>query len=116
MSRHSFSGRDGSTIVIGWDRPLATFFVQVTRPHPEQTGESEIVAWQGLDEGEIPTAAAALAIAAAYGDLPSGLGATLETDRMKTLGATDGPAQVAARRLRSRDLSTGNNRGGTTGE
>lgn len=103
MSRHTFPGHAGQTIGIGWDRPLATFFVQVTRPHPKKKGEEQIVEWQGTDDGELPTAAVAIAVAAAYGDLPAELGTTLETDRMKTLGQTDGPAQLAARRFRDND-------------
>jgi len=103
MSRHTFPGHAGQIVNIGWDRPLATFFVQVTRPHPTHKGEDEIVEWQGTDDGELPTAATAIAVAAEYGDLPAELGATLETDRMKTLGQTDGPAQIAARRFRHSD-------------
>ena len=103
MSRHTFPGHAGQTINIGWDRPLATFFVQVTRPHPTKAGEEQTVAWQGTDDGELPTAASAIAVAAAYGELPADLGATLETDRMKTLGQADGPAQIAARRFRHND-------------
>lgn len=100
MSRHTFAGHAGTTVAVGWDRPLGTFFVQVSRPHPTLKGESQIVAWLGTDNGELPTAAAALKVAANYADLPSDLGATLETDRMKTLGQSDGPAQAAARRFR----------------
>jgi hypothetical protein len=103
MSRHTFPGHAGQTVNIGWDRPLATFFVQITRPHPTHKGDDEIVEWRGTDYGELPTAASAIAVAAAYGDLPAELGATLETDRMKTLGQTDGPAQMAARRFRHND-------------
>jgi hypothetical protein len=87
MSRHTFPGHAGQTVNIGWDRPLATFFVQITRPHPTHKGDDEIVEWRGTDDGE----------------LPAELGATLETDRMKTLGQTDGPAQMAARRFRHND-------------
>lgn len=100
MSRHTFAGHASTTVAVGWDRPLGTFFVQVSRPHPTLKGESQIVAWLGTDNGELSTAAAALKVAADYADLPSDLGATLETDRMKTLGQSDGPAQVAARRFR----------------
>jgi len=102
MSRHTFAGHAGQTINLGWDRPLATFYVQVSRPHPTFEGEVEMVEWQGTDDGELPTAAAAIAVASAYGDLPADLGATLEMDRMKTLAQKDGPAQAAARRFRQR--------------
>jgi|LakMenEpi03Aug12_release.lakeMendotaPanAssembly.Ray.scaffolds.fasta_scaffold1355937_2 hypothetical protein len=100
MSRHTFAGHAGTTLAVGWDRPLGTFFVQVSRPHPTLKGESEIIAWHGTDDGELATAAAALEIAADYADLPGDLGATLETDRMKTLGQANGPVQIAAQRFR----------------
>ena len=33
MSRHQFPGIEpGTSVSIGWDRPLGTFFVQVLRP------------------------------------------------------------------------------------
>lgn len=103
MSRHTFEGHAGKTIAVGWDRPLGTFYVHVTRPHPRLQGEDETVEWRGTDDGELPTAASAIAVASFYGDLPADLGATLEMDRMKTLGQKDGPAQNAARQFRRND-------------
>lgn len=98
MSRYDFAGKGvASSVAIGWDRPLATFFVQVMQPHPRIEGEEATYIWKGAAPGELPTAAAAIAIAAEYADLPEDLGATLETDRLKTLGTFDGPAQEAAK-------------------
>jgi len=97
MSRHTFTGNAGTTVAIGWDRPLWTFFVQVLRPHPTLKGEEDMVEWQGTEPDELPTASAAIEIAARYASLPDDLGATLETDRLKTLGSTDGLAQRAVR-------------------
>jgi len=39
MSRHTFAGDAGVSVAIGWDRPLDTFYVQVSRPDPEEEGE-----------------------------------------------------------------------------
>ena len=97
MSRHTFPGKAGTTVAIGWDRPLGTFFIHVTKPHPEEEGETDTLVWLGTIFGELPTAAAAIAVAASYADLPDTLGATLETDRLKTVATPDGPAQIAAR-------------------
>lgn len=97
MSRHTFAGRAGTTVAIGWDRPLRTFFVQVSKPHPTKAGESKMLKWAGTDIDELATAAEAIAIAKTYADLPDTLGATLETDRLKTVATSDGPAQIAAR-------------------
>ena len=41
MSRHTFAGPAGVSVAIGWDRPLDTFYVQVSRPDPEDEGERE---------------------------------------------------------------------------
>jgi hypothetical protein len=98
MSRYDFPGKGvASSVAIGWDRPLATFFVQVMQPHPRIDGEEATYIWKGAAPGELPTAAAAITVAAEYADLPKDLGATLETDRLKTLGTFDGPAQEAAK-------------------
>lgn len=99
MSRHTFAGTAGVSVAIGWDRPLDTFYVQVSRPDPEDEGERETIVWEGTCPRELPTAAAAIAVAAPYAELPADLASTLETDRLKTLGSFDGPAQRAARRL-----------------
>lgn len=99
MSRHTFAGHAGTTVTIGWDRPLGTFFVEVLRPHPAIKGEDETVEWHGTEPGEVPTAAAAIAIAARFADLPIGLGATLETERLKTLATSDGVAQLSMKAL-----------------
>ena len=103
MSRHQFPGLDGaSTVFIGWDRPMQTFFVQVLRPHPHLAGEEETVAWHGTAIGELANAREAVTIASRRASLPSDLAIRLETDRLKTLGQSDGEAQLAARRFITR--------------
>lgn len=103
MSRHTFAGKNGaSEVAIGWDRPLATFFVQVLAPHPVLEGEDATILWKGTDFGELPTAASAIRLGQDYADLPDTLGATLETDRLRTVASRDGPAQIAVRRFLDR--------------
>lgn len=98
MSRYDFPGKGvASSVAIGYDRPLSTFFVQVMQPHPRIDGEEATYIWKGSAPGELPTAADAIAVATEYADLPKDLGAKLETDRLKTLGTFDGPAQLAAK-------------------
>ena len=99
MSRHRLAARPetGAThAIIGWDRPLATYFVQVLGNVDD---EEQIILWQGTDYGEIPTPAAAIALLAPYCTIPDGLAAQLEIDRMATLASNDGPSQHAARIL-----------------
>ena len=100
MSRHIFPGKAGATsVTLGWDRPLATFFVQVFVPDPNEAGEETTIIWEGTMPGELPTAASAIALATPYADLPETLGATLETDRLRTVATPDGRDQAAAKRL-----------------
>lgn len=98
MSRHTFDGPAGISVAIGWDRPLETFYVQVSRPDPNDLGERDTFVWNGTAPGELPTAASAIAIAAPHAELPNNLANTLETDRLKTLGLSDGEYQAAAKR------------------
>ena len=99
MSRHVFPGHTGATVVaIGWDRPLQTFFVQVFRPHPTRKGEDSAFIWKGTDLREITIAAKAIEIARPWSHLPDDLAMTLETDRLKTLGQSDGEHQAAMKR------------------
>lgn len=99
MSRHVFPGaQDATEVAIGWDRPLQTFFVHVLRPHRHLKGEQETVVWEGTSPREIGTAGQAVTIASRWAHLPTDLAITLETDRLKTLGQSDGEHQSAIKR------------------
>jgi hypothetical protein len=99
MSRHVFPGHSGATsVALGWDRPLESFYVQVFRPDPDDEGEEASFIWKGTDIGELPTPASAIAIAAPWATLPDDIARTLELDRLKTSAKGDGIAQVAAKR------------------
>ena len=101
MSRHELSihpdRSDATRAAVGWDRPLATFYAQIFRRDEGEADETAFL-WIGTYPGELKTAADALAIVAPYAVIPTGLSAELETDRLKTLGARDGPAQAVAKR------------------
>ncbi|GLK47021.1 MULTISPECIES: hypothetical protein [Novosphingobium] len=104
MSRYEFPGRsEGVRVSMGWDRPLATFFVQVTQSGGGRDEQDDMLVWQGTCPGEISTAAQAVRIARDHADLPDGLGRVLETDRLRTLGIEDGPAQRAGKDLIARN-------------
>jgi hypothetical protein len=104
MSRYDFVGIHPETrVTIGWDRPLQTFFVQVMKTTrlpsaaaAEDTDDHTIL-WIGTNFRELPCAADAIRVARAHAVLPADIGATLEMDRLRTIGDCDGPAQHAAR-------------------
>ena len=95
MSRHELDGRNGATkVAVGWDRPLDTFYAQAFRM---EDGEEVSFVWEGTSPRELPTAYAALTVVSDYADPPPDLARVLETDRLKSLGEFDGPAQTEAK-------------------
>lgn len=100
MSRHEFPAcRLGAeTIAVGWDRPLATFFITAFGPVGAH-GDRTIIEWLGTERRELTRVADVLRLAGRYADLPEGIGRTLQLDRLKTLGTPDGPAQQQAPRF-----------------
>ncbi len=101
MSRYDFPGIVPETsLAIGWDRPLQTFFVHVTTtgtvpdiPDDGEVNDDRTILWLGTKPRELPYAADAIRIAKPFAVLPKDLGQTLEVDRLRTAGDSDGPAQ-----------------------
>lgn len=54
MSRYRLSGNP-LEVVVGWDSPLQTFFLQILDPTKDE--EEEIIHWVGMRPGELPTVA-----------------------------------------------------------
>ena len=81
--------------VVGWDRPLQSFFAQLFSINEE--GEDEAHIWVGTFPRELDSAGAAFAIVKDQCLIPEGRAATLETERLASLGTADGPAQVDAK-------------------
>ena len=101
MSRRDIPIKDGERravrAVVGYDRPLETFFVQVFETDAD--GEEDAFLWQGTFPGELPTPRSAIALIEPFCDVPADLAAALETDRLKTLAQQDSPGQAEAKRL-----------------
>ena len=91
MSRHELAplptARGITRGVIGWDRPLQTFFAQLFRIDAE--GEEENHLLRGSYPGELGSAAQAIALLATDCIVPADLGARLETERLASLGTFD---------------------------
>lgn len=88
MSRHELTARDDANrhldIVIGWDRPLNTYFVQVLDPTRDEEEPGFEVLWQGTSLGAILSADDAIALVAPWVDIPTDLRALLILDRIRT--------------------------------
>ncbi len=97
MSRRSLRPRADTTglfeVAIGWDRPLQTYFVIVFGPPAEGDEDPQVILWRGMAPHEISMAGDAVSIASDYADIPDGLAATLEIDRMSGSATPDGPIQ-----------------------
>lgn len=101
MSRHELAPHPNATgitrAVVGWDRPLRTFFAQVFIAD-EQEGERTLL-WEGAALGEIGAASTAIALVAPYAIVPGGLDARLEAEKRDSFDQRDGPEQMAMKRL-----------------
>jgi hypothetical protein len=99
MSRQDLSPRGDqkaiSRVVVGWDRPLQTFFVQAFAGKGDR---ERTVVWRGTALAELETPEAALAIASEYAIIPSDLCARLTADRLSSVAIEDGPAQAELKR------------------
>ena len=99
MSRHELmplpKHPNVGLVVVGWDRPLQTFYVQVhaRAEMMADPDEDELVVWRGTNLGELPEPADALAIASRYARIPPDLGSRLRIDRLATSASPDGVAQ-----------------------
>ena len=101
MSRYELKPREGNGVikaVIGWDRPLQTFFAQVFTPTDEEPEEGEATIWLGTAPGELSSPEAAIGIVEAYADIPETLAETLAADMSATTGVKDGAHQAEAKR------------------
>lgn len=100
MSRYELKPRPGNGVikaVIGWDRPLQSFFAQVFTPTEDEPDEGEATIWLGTEPGEPPTPEAAIRVVEAYADIPETLAASLAADRHATIGMVDGVHQTRAK-------------------
>lgn len=72
MSRHEIPARDPAhRIIVGWDHPLLTFFVQVIDRAKEDDDEDEkFVLWEGCKQREIYEIEQLVRIVAAYAEVP----------------------------------------------
>ncbi len=81
MSRYKLTAREDRTdidhAVVGWDRPLETFFAQVfTKASPEE----DAIVWVGTDYREIRSAEAAIAAVEQYAVVPDDIRSRLMSD------------------------------------
>lgn len=101
MSRHELQPKPGRKdvvrAVVGWDRPLQTFFAQVFFETDDEPEEGEVRIWLGTAPGELLTAEAVIAIVAPYAVVPADLADRLTADMQATIGIEDGQHQVAAK-------------------
>jgi hypothetical protein len=80
MSRHCIA-RQPNEVVVGWDPPFQSFFLEVFDVAKGEDEDDEVLLWLGPPVGEIPTVAALEATLAAHAELTSGATLTPELRR-----------------------------------
>jgi hypothetical protein len=78
VSRHRIAEKPNE-IVVGWDPPLQTFFLQIL--DPEKDEEEEIVLWLGARHGELQKVDDLAAALAPYASLTPELAQQLEAEK-----------------------------------
>lgn len=69
MSRHTFTGdKPNLRIVVGWDRPLRSYFAQVWDGGELEAGE--LLLWAGAGPEPVPTTDALAELLAPFGGIP----------------------------------------------
>jgi hypothetical protein len=82
MSRHDIPARDSKyTVVVGWDRPMRTYFAHVKDTTLDE--DEEMVLWVGGLFDEVKTVEALAEAIEGYADLTLGMAATLVEDHNK---------------------------------
>lgn len=102
MSRYELKPKadqpDVIKAVVGWDRPLQTFFAQVFTRTEAEPEEGEATIWLGTEPGELPSPEAALTVVSPYAEITDDLVSTLARDMNATVGLKDGVYQAEAKR------------------
>jgi hypothetical protein len=83
MSRHEIPARNPAhKIIVGWDHPLQTFFMQVIDRKKEAAGrDDKFVAWRGCEPREIYHVEDLRRYLRPYAELSPAMGATLYGDK-----------------------------------
>src|SRR3546814_20395313 len=102
MSRHILTPRPGQpeivAIVVGWDRPLQTFFAQVFARTEAEPDEGEATIWVGTEPGELATPEAAIAVIAPFADVPDTLASLPDAEMRAGRDSADGGLQFDMKR------------------
>lgn len=100
MSRYELKAKPSSgaiKAVVGWDRPLQTFFAQVFTATVDEPDEGEATIWQGTEPGELATPEAAIVLVANHAEIPGDLAERLAADMRSAIGVKDGAHQARAK-------------------
>ena len=94
MSRHIIPAySDRFEVIVGWDRPLNSFFAQVLDRQMTDTAEDPVVVWVGTDHSEIPRAENLQQHIARYAVITRNILTTLDADRFAMLDRGDSRLQ-----------------------
>lgn len=101
MSRYELKARPDTPrvgrAVVGWDRPLQTYFAQVFTLDDDD--EEEATIWEGTSLRELPKAADALALVSPHAIVPDDLLARLEVDEAGSRSQIDGSFQFGMKNI-----------------
>lgn len=89
MNRHELPARDQNlSVVVGWDKPLQTFFAQVARPEraDDEDDDDPMLLWVGTEPREVITVEDLARHLAPFLDLATEIAEQLRAERTAMLG------------------------------
>lgn len=81
MSRHTLRDDDKFEVVVGWDRPLSTYFLQVYDKRRASGDDEGLIVWKGLPPESIRSLPKFRDLVVEWADLDPGMERQLEAER-----------------------------------
>lgn len=88
-----------SEIIVGWDRPLRTFFVQVHTPAQNDDEDTQLLLHEGCDINRPLSIHQLKVLLSPYATLPEDIENAMKRDQGTTISTVDGPSQQALKSL-----------------
>jgi hypothetical protein len=91
VSRHTIRQDEQYEVVVGWDRPLQTYFVQVFDVRRSEDDERPLELWEGTEFQQIPSAYQLVELVRPWAEIPEATLDELEQERAEQIAEGLGP-------------------------
>lgn len=83
MSRYMLKPKDPKhEVVVGWDNPLNTYFIQVYVPEGTPEGDDDFLLWSGDRPGQVTDVGVLRSVAGVFAEWPEELSEMLQKQQL----------------------------------